>query len=324
MSCLAFRAHRNVRCHPLARLIPIVLALAVAAPPAHATALPPFAPSSAWNQALTHDAPLAPDSAALALDLKRQVNTYGAWINTTSYSTPVYTVPADQPLVKVKLDTTYPALQRDFDAVPLPSTAKPANGTDKHLTVYQPSTDTLWEFWLMTAQSDGWHARWGGKMTNVSANAGAFPNPLGATGTGLPLLGGLMRIDELSSRRIDHALALAVPQVRKSVFSLPATRTDGSVAGLASIPAGTRFRLPADLDVSALQMPSAVRAMARAVQRHGMVVRDGAGAVVFYAEDPARTGSNPYPAIFGTGYMDVALRNFPWSRLEVVAAPAGG
>jgi hypothetical protein len=138
-------------------------------------------------------------------------------------------------------------------------------------------------------------------------------------GTGLPLLGGLIRAEELRRGRIDHALAMAIPAARAADWSWPAQRTDGSSTDRNAIPEGTRFRLPADLDVNSLSAPSAVRATALAVQRYGMVVRDGAGSVVFYAEDPTPTGSNPYPTIFGTPWMDVALRNFPWTRLQVVA-----
>ena len=51
-------------------------------------------------------------------------------------------------------------------------------------------------------------------------------------------------------------------------------------------------------------------------------VRDTSSAVTFYAEDPTPTGANPYPALFGTGWMDQALAGFPWGRLQVVAPPA--
>jgi hypothetical protein len=74
--------------------------------------------------------------------------------------------------------------------------------------------------------------------------------------------------------------------------------------------------------VSALGLSPAVKAMAVAAQRHGIVVRDTSGAVTFYAEDPTPTGSNPYPGLFGTGWMDQALADFPWGRLHVVAPPA--
>ena len=36
-----------------------------------------------------------------------------------------------------------------MSAVPLPANALPAAGTDEEMTVYQPSSDTLWEMWQM-------------------------------------------------------------------------------------------------------------------------------------------------------------------------------
>ena len=52
-----------------------------------------------------------------------------------------------------------------------------------------------------------------------------------------------------------------------------------------------------------------VRTMAVAAQRYGIVVRDGAGAVTFYAEDPTPTGRNPFlgrSGLFGGGYISRA------------------
>lgn len=43
----------------------------------------------------------------------RQVGVYTPWINTTTYSTPVYTVGADQPKVPVWLDTPNGVVVRD-------------------------------------------------------------------------------------------------------------------------------------------------------------------------------------------------------------------
>jgi hypothetical protein len=282
-----------------------------------------FGPQSFWNKPLSATAPRDPNSSRLVAALDRQVSSYGSWVNTSRYSSPVYTVPKRQPAVRVVLDTTAPVLQADFDDVPLPANATPAAGGDHHLTVYQPSTDSLWEFWLLSRQPDGWHARWGGKMTGVSTSPGYFPSPYGATATSLPLLGGLMRTKELAAHRIDHALAIGVPDVRAGTFVWPAQRTDGASRSPASIPEGTRLRLPASLDLDALRLAPATRAMARAVQRYGMVVRDRAGSVVFYAEDATPSGAWPYGSIFGTPWLDGrnALRGFPWARLEVVAPP---
>src|SRR6201999_536909 len=120
----------------------LVSALVAAAPAAAA----PFASNSVWNAQLADDAPLADNSDALVGELRRQTGLAGGtWINTTSYSVPVYTVGADQPNVQVIADTPYPPLQQAWAAVPLPAGARPAWGSDAHLVVYQPSTDTMWE-----------------------------------------------------------------------------------------------------------------------------------------------------------------------------------
>jgi hypothetical protein len=157
--------------------------------------------------------------------------------------------------VHVTLDADMPDLQRAFDSVPPPDDARPAAGTDGHLLVWQPATDRLWEFWKLRRASDGWHARWGGAMSDVSRNAGYFPAPFGATGTGLPLLGGLIRASELRSGRIDHALALAIPKAKAGQFVWPAQRSDGSGTGPDAIPEGTRLRIDPRLDLSTLGLP---------------------------------------------------------------------
>jgi hypothetical protein len=281
-----------------------------------------FAPDSVWNTPLPAGTPIAAESNRLVAQLQRQVATAGAWINTYRYSVPVYTVSASQPTVRVQLDSGYLPLQADFANVPLPTDARPAPGTDAHLSVYQPSTDTLWDFWKLTPTADGWHARWGGKMGGVSRSPGYFPNPVGATGSGLPLLGGLIRIDELRTGVIDHALAVAIPAAKTAAYVWPAQRTDGTSTDPDAIPEGTHFRVDPGINVDALGLPPAARAMARAAQRYGIVVRDVAGAVTFYGEDPGPSGSNPYPALYGNLAPHQLLADFPWGSLRVIAPSA--
>jgi hypothetical protein len=282
----------------------------------------PFASTSVWNTLTPSTPAIAGDSEALVAELGRQVTTYGAWINTWQYSVPVYKVPADQPTVHVTLDTTMPDLQAAFDAAPVPSGAKAAAGTDAHMTVYQPGTDTLWDFWKMTQAADGWHARWGGKMTGVSWNRGYWTNSWGATATSLPLLGGLIRADELRAGTIDHALALALPVAKAGVWSWPAQRTDGASSAVDAIPEGTRFQLDPSLDLSTLNLPPVTRMIARAAQRYSIIIRDTSGSVSFYAEDPVAMTSNPYPTFFGGKDPAQLLASFPWARLRVLAPPA--
>ena len=135
----------------------------------------PFAANSIWNAQVAANAPLAPDSSALVRELERQVLHYGTWINTTSYSTPIYTVPASQPRVPVPgrwpdgLSVGRPP-GRAFSrpACRFRQDARPAPGTDADLVVWQPSTDTMWEMWNARRVGSTWHARWGGRLDRVS------------------------------------------------------------------------------------------------------------------------------------------------------------
>jgi len=100
-----------------------------------------------------------------------------------SYSTPVYvagpgakTVAVTQWNCQNYLDADLP---RQWAAVPIPAYARPAYGTDAEMTIYQPSSDTMWEFWQARQAGGKWQACWGGKMTGVSKNEGIWPQRYG-------------------------------------------------------------------------------------------------------------------------------------------------
>ncbi len=318
-----------------------VLALAAAAPPAATAATRPFAPDSIWNAPLPRDAALAPDSRSLVSELGRQRRFSTPWVNTTEYSTPVFTARAGTPRHDVFIDTPSALFTTPVDAVqvrarlagaPIPARARPAAGHNRHMVVWQPSTDTMWELWNAYRVPDdpspwhtdgvlGWHAAWGARIDHVSRSSGANPAPFGATASGLPLMGGLIRLSEWRRGRIPHALALGIPDIAAGRTVWPATRTDGRDTRPRAIPMGTRFRLDPRVDVERLALPPAGKAVARAAQRYGMVVRDHADRTfALYGEDPTPTGRNPYPAIFGGLRPDQVLKAFPWDRLQVVAA----
>lgn len=298
-----------------------------------------FAPTSWWNAALADDAPLDPRSPQLVAELRSQVGRDGAWINTAEFSAPIYTVDAGQPGVPVSIDRPHDmftndadaaVLERQLAAVPIPRRARPAPGTDGHLVVWQPATDTMWELWQAHEvprdacrwhrdDARGWHASWGARIDRVSRNPGVNPHPFGATASGLPFAAGLMRLDELRVGRIDHALAMAIPATALGRMRAPANRTDGADPRPEAIPEGTRFRLDPTVDVDALALPPLARMMAVAAQRYGIIVRDRAGAVAFYGEQPLAATGDPYPALFGGQWPSRVLARFPWHRLQALA-----
>jgi hypothetical protein len=290
----------------------------------------PFADSSVWNQPLAPDTPLSPFSSAYITHLQATLSRYDAWVNTTQFSTPVYTVGAQQPNVRVTLDqppSVHPELRDALAQVPIPEGARPSADSDAHIVVWQPCTDKMWELWRAKRTGDGWHAGYGGEMTNASQSRGYFPRSpgWGATATGLPLLGGLIRMSELRAGAIPHALSMAMPDPRAGIYAWPAQRTDGISNDPSALPEGTRLRIDPSVNLSTLSMSPFVRILATAAQRYGIIVTERGGAVAFYAEDPTPTGSNPYwpspNGFFGGQYPNLLLRQFPWSELQVVNAP---
>lgn len=299
--------------------------------PAEASVVPgnPFSPTSFWNAPLSSTAPVDPNSQAYVNDLTSQIAQYGAWMNTTSFSTPVYVVPAGQPTVRVTLDAWGPDLQQEFDAVPIPAGATAAAGTDEHMTVWQPSTDKMWEFWRIHQVNGVWNASWGGEMDNVSTNPGYFTHAgestnWGATATGLPLLGGLVTIADLERGSINHALALAVPLTEANVFSWPAQRTDGQSTAATALPEGLRFRLNPNLNIASLHLPYLDSILAHAAQTYGIVIRDTSGCVSLYGQDPTPTGSNPWAAPFDGWSEGTYLSWFPWNQLQALQTQLSG
>ena len=121
----------------------------------------------------------------------------GPWIETSDSSTPVYVVGPSQRCVPVHLDVTQAygkTLSSAFQRVPLPADAHPAAGSDAHLTLIQPSTDSMSEFWKLRRDGDAWHASWGGAIHDVSASPGYYTSNSwpgakpywGASATSLP------------------------------------------------------------------------------------------------------------------------------------------
>jgi hypothetical protein len=295
-----------------------------------------FAPGSPWNQQLPKTAPLNTSSGefvtALSREVKRELETdQGPSISTTSNSVPVYTVPAGQPTVPVQLASafTVPALSAAWSAVPLPPSAQPAPGKDHHLVVWQPSTDRLWEFWHLVDGAEGWQAGWGGAMQDASSNFGvygaaAWPGATGSWGgsaSSLSIAGGLITLEDLRKGEINHALAIGVPQVRAGVYAAPAERTDGSSANPMALPEGAHLRLDPSLELWRLHLPPLALMIARAAKRYGIFVRDVAGNVTFYAQDPVTSGGNPYDGpngFFEGTYPARLLSAFPWAHLQLL------
>ncbi len=290
-----------------------------------------FSTASVFNELLPADPPLASGSSAIVAGFQHQIATHQGHmvINTTEWSTPVYTVPAGAPTVAIVGQSSicprpggvFAGFQAQIEAVPLPASALPAGGTDKEVVVWQPSTGRLWELWRVVKEGGRWTACWGGEIENAMSSDGVFPAPFGAGASGLSLLGGQIHIEDLERGSINHALEVLLPDTRSGTFVWPADRTDGESTASDAIPEGTRLRLSPSLDLSALHLSPPALAIASAIQRYGMIVGDTAGDVALSAQDPtpltSEGGANPYDTLLPAPYD--TLDSVPWDRLEVIS-----
>jgi len=279
-----------------------------------------FAADSVWNTPVPADAEVDATSGVVVAELARQASA-GATINVGSYSTPVYTVPADQPTVMVRdIDDGFLNEPGEFSwgPVPLPADATGAEGEDRHLVVWQPSTDTMWEFWDLQVTADGPTARHGARIPHVSTSPGTLPAPYGATATGLPVIAGTVLAEDVARGRIDHALALAIPEPRREWLTAPATRTDGWSTRPETPIEGSHFRLDPTLDVDSLGLHPFVAMLAHAAQDYGLILRDKAGGVALFGEDPKGLDANPFDAALQGADPSALMRSFPWDRLQLL------
>ena len=290
-----------------------------------------FAPTSFWYQPIPANAPLHPNSANFTAEVQRQIKAYygNVTINTTSYASTVHNAAAGTPTTAVQFwdcqgkRYTDPGIVQQWSAVPMPSNAQPAAGADSEMTVYQPSSDTIWEFWQARNQGGVWQACWGGRLQNASKSNGIWPSGYGTTATGLPFLGGQITAEELQRGEIRHVIGIAlVDAERAGIFSWPANRSDGYNPNNAPnrIAEGQRFRLDPKINVDALNIHPVAKIVAKAAQKYGFVVWDKAGSVSLRAQNPKSYTSlghaDPYKTLFNGTPIYALLNGFPWHGLQ--------
>ena len=327
----------------LASLLPTAPALAASAP----AGFRPFADDSPWNLPLRADAPLSRRSAASVAWLGAKVAAGGAYINTYTCAMPTYWAEPGTPRVPVKLvGAVYrdPALINAWAAVPIPPETVPAKCSDANFAVIQRQPDgTLdsWEFWKAAKAADGsWTARWGGATQDLQRDRGfastrSWTDPdapaaaarqshhnWNVTASSMSMMAGVITARDVERGRIDHALALALPDAAMGSFLWPAQRADGGSTEPGALPEGARLRIDPALDLAKVPMVPLVRMMAEAAQRHGIIVRDRTWSnTVFYTEEVRAGAPDPFRPLLGGKWPDAALKAFPWDRLQLVAAP---
>jgi len=305
-----------------------------------------FLPTSFYNTKLSASTPIHANSAGMVSELLSQAVPgpkcpYYGNVNSTGFTSAQYII-TDPATPKVPViirqnnaDATWLASMYDRlkAGIRIPSNASANPSTDGHIAIWDQVDDVYYEFWQFAAYTNGqWQASYGGIIDNVSNSDGIVPDvknswgtmsPTGATATSLPLIGGMIKAAEMKVGVIPHCLGFAIPQ-GPNKFIWPARRTDGGgpfYEGPNAIPAGQRFKFPADIAIDPNWIPL-VKMMVVAIRDYGCVVQDRAGAVCYYAENTAQNGVADSTAAYKGGLQGWQFMNpnyFPFAKLQALA-----
>lgn len=229
---------------------------------------PVFPDDNAWNRPIAND-PVDPNSATYIASINSGAQFLHADFGANpDYGIPYSVVAAGQ--AKVPITFTDYADESDAGPYPIPDDAPVEAGSDRHVLVIEPAECTLYELFNASKnRGAGWSAS-SGAIFDLRSNALRPDTWTSADAAGLPIFAGLVRYDEVSAGRIQHALRFTVNKAQRG-FVHPATHY-GSGGGSEAPPMGARLRLKADYDISGYT--GQARVVLEALKTYGMFVAD--------------------------------------------------
>jgi hypothetical protein len=151
---------------------------------------------------------------------------------------------------------------------------------DRHALMVDKDTCVLYE--LYNANWNGGRPTAGsGAVFDMKTNNLRPAGWTSADAAGLPILPGLLRLDEVQSGHVDHAIRFTAQRTDKS-FIWPARHQAGSASDPSLPPMGARFRLRADFDMSSYRPDTQV--VLRAMQHYGLILADNGSNWYFQGE----------------------------------------
>lgn len=274
-----------------------------------------FGVDSPWNVSVAGE-PVHPASAAL---LRSAGSGDGVHLGTRDRAVPVVSggVPTLVTCRQVRCGDGGADLTLD-----IPADVDPDPLSEGWLTVLEPEEGLAHDLWRARREGDGsishhylrtWHFR--GPGFNQ-------PDVASAHGSGLPLLGGLVRPGELERCQVDHALAISVPHPSADHFVQPASWTDGDNRADGALPEGARLRLDTGVRLDPplepatgepLPFPADRRARAEclveALQRYGAFVVGRAAVPTLHLERVEAAAGRP-PLLGGWELQSLVLDDF--------------
>ncbi|TDO08040.1 hypothetical protein EV580_5610 [Mycobacterium sp. BK086] len=296
-------------------VVAVLAGRAACSSPAHDWLANPFAAESPWRTAIPQDAGVDPNSAAMIGYVQ---STRGVFANIVEFGIPIFSVGPDTPAYAVKCSgPEWGVCPFAGWPVPIPYGAKPNSGSDGVMVTVDEATSTIFEFWQAAKSGNDWSAQWGAVNSLRGSGWGGS-----ATGSGASRLGGVIRVAEISSGVIPHALALQTSNACKT-FRPPALKSDGKSARADCLPEGAHLQLDPSVDLTKLGLTKGELAVATAMQRYGGYIVDVGGAPLSMSFEFEASAS---PPALGKTYQAAGFRwdydpmeRIPWEKLRVLS-----
>lgn len=205
----------------------------------------------------------------------------------SDYDHPIYYSKPTDPVYSVRCRKWVSSCTVEGLQVRIPAEARPAGGTDAHMSVIDQDAGWEYGFWETEARSPSGGTLWIGhggrtRIGTPDANGlGSSSLPNNVTAAHFGLSAGVIRPEELAAGQINHALFMVV-KCTNGTYVWPARgpgvgRTCASM-GLSNenAPAlGQHFYLDmTEAEINALSVPAWKKTVLRAMARYGMFVGD--------------------------------------------------
>jgi hypothetical protein len=196
---------------------------------------------------------------------------------------PLYYSRSSDPLYTVRCTKYGTACEVVGLQVRIPAAARPAQGSDGHMTVIDQSTGWEWDFWQvqtnpLPAGGGEIVISWGGRTRIDGPGGGDADSDSDANAAHTGNAGGIIRFQELAAGRIDHALFVMVGCSNGS-YVFPARGRAALCADPANAPASGQW-LRLDLtpeQIDALPVSGWQKTIFKAFAKYGGVVADTGG-----------------------------------------------
>jgi hypothetical protein len=179
-----------------------------------------------------------------------------------------------------------------------------SNTGDRHAIIVDSSTCRLYETWATQFSNGAWHAG-SGAIWDLNSNALRPDTWTSGDAAGLPILPGLLRLDEVQAGVVTHAIRVTAAQT-SAMYVWPARHKASSITDPNVIPMGARLRLKASFDIS--HYSASTQVVLLAMQRYGLVVADNGSNWFFQG-----ASSNNWP-----NQLLTELKSIPASGFEAV------